>query len=80
MSDVFCSLYHNTLPGLDQPPFPGELGCIIYKHVSKEAWQAWLAHQVKLINEYRLKPFEASAKQFLTDALIKFLFGGQLPS
>ena len=72
---VHCVLLKAEAPGLDRPPFPGALGLRIYEQVSREAWDRWLAHQTMLINEYRLTPFEAKARQFLAKELDKFLFG-----
>jgi Fe-S cluster biosynthesis and repair protein YggX len=56
------------------PPFPGALGEKIFKEVSQEQWQAWIARQTMLINEYRLNVLEDAAKQFLKDEMIAFLF------
>jgi len=61
--------------GLDFQPYPGALGEKIYQHVSKKAWQMWLAHQTTLINEYRLNMLEPTARKFLKDEMEKFLFG-----
>lgn len=62
--------------GLDQPPYPGELGRKIYEHVSREAWQQWVNHQTMLINEYRLTPIDPKARKFLEQEMEKFLFSG----
>ncbi len=56
------------------PPFPGALGEKIFREVSQEQWQAWLARQTMLINEYRLNVLEDAAKQFLKDEMQAFLF------
>lgn len=61
--------------GLDNPPFPGDLGKEIYENISKKAWQMWLGHQTMLINEYRLNLLDQEAKQFLIAEMKKFLFG-----
>ena len=66
-------------PGLDRPPWPGELGKRIYLEVSKEGWQRWVAHQTMLINEYRLTSMEPKARKFLEEEMQKFLFGGGAP-
>ena len=73
---VHCVFLKQEAPGLDRPPFPGELGKRIYENVSKEAWGRWLNHQTMLINEYRLTPIEPKARKFLEDEREKFLFGG----
>ena len=36
---VHCVLLKQDAPGLDRPPYPGELGKRIYENVSKTAWQ-----------------------------------------
>ncbi len=72
---VQCVLLKREAEGLDRPTYPGELGRRIYEHVSKPAWQQWLAHQTMLINEYRLTPIEPKARKFLEDEMEKFFFG-----
>lgn len=72
---VHCAKLGYEAEGLDKPPFPGEEGQRIYQNVSKEVWEHWLRMQTMLINEYRLTPFEAKARQFLQGEREKFLFG-----
>jgi Fe-S cluster biosynthesis and repair protein YggX len=72
---VQCSLLKREAPGLVRPVYPGELGVRIWREVSQEAWQRWVAHQTMLINEYRLVPIEPKARQFLEAEMQKFLFG-----
>ncbi|TMD00803.1 MAG: Fe(2+)-trafficking protein, partial [Chloroflexi bacterium] len=35
---VKCVKLGRELPGLDKPPFPGELGKRIYENISKQAY------------------------------------------
>jgi Fe-S cluster biosynthesis and repair protein YggX len=72
---VHCVLLKRDAPGLDRPPYPGPLGQRIFEHVSKEGWERWRAHQIMLINEYRLTPVEPKARKFLETEMEKFLFG-----
>lgn len=72
---VQCVVLKHEAPGLDRPPYPGELGKRIYEQVSREAWSRWTQHQVMLINEYRLSPIEPKARQFLEAEMQKFFFG-----
>ena len=72
---VNCALLKREAPGLDRMPYPGPLGQRIFENVSKEAWEKWRAHQIMLINEYRLTPIEPKARKFLEAEMEKFFFG-----
>ncbi|MDQ3796634.1 MAG: oxidative damage protection protein [Pseudomonadota bacterium] len=72
---VHCVRLGKKAEGLDYQPYPGALGKRIYEHVSKQAWQSWLARQTMLINEYRLTPMEPRARKFLEEEMEKFFFG-----
>ena len=72
---VQCVLLKREAPGLDRPPYPGDLGRRVYESVSREAWAQWLKHQTMLINEYRLTPIEPKARKFLEAEMEKFFFG-----
>ena len=74
--NVQCVHLKREAPGLDRPPYPGDLGKRIFENVSKEAWQKWVSHQTMLINEYRLTPMEPKARKFLEAEMEKFFFGG----
>jgi len=39
---------HKEAPGLDKPPFPGELGKKLFESVSAEGWELWLEHRFTL--------------------------------
>jgi Fe-S cluster biosynthesis and repair protein YggX len=68
-------LLKREAPGLDRPPYPGELGQRIFNEVSREAWAAWVRHQTMLINEYRLTPVDPKARKFLEGEMEKYFFG-----
>ena len=34
---IFCKYFKNERPGLDRPPYPGEIGEKIFDSISKEA-------------------------------------------
>jgi Fe-S cluster biosynthesis and repair protein YggX len=72
---VNCVLLKREAPGLDRPPYPGPLGQRIFQNVSKEGWERWRAHQIMLLNEYRLTPIEPKARKFLEGEMEKFFFG-----
>jgi Fe-S cluster biosynthesis and repair protein YggX len=72
---VQCVLLKREAPGLDRPPYPGELGQRIFNEVSREAWTGWVRHQTMLINEYRLTPVDPKARKFLEAEMEKYFFG-----
>ncbi|GIX31008.1 MAG: putative Fe(2+)-trafficking protein [Porticoccaceae bacterium] len=72
---VFCRRHKRELPGLDAPPFPGPEGEEIYRTVSRQAWEEWLAHQTRLINERRLNLRDAAARRYLEEQRRRFLAG-----
>lgn len=73
---VHCVKLGIDAEGLDRPPLPGAMGQRLFEQVSKEAWQQWIQHQTRLINEYRLALADASARKLLTEEMEKFFFGG----
>lgn len=75
---VSCIKLKKDAEGLARPPYPGPLGQRIFENVSKEAWTEWVAHQTRLINEYKLALAEPSARKFLAEEMEKYFFGGDL--
>lgn len=73
---VHCVKLGQDSEGLDRIPYPGPLGQRLYDNVSKLAWAEWLAHQTRLINEYRLALSEPDARKFLAKEMEKYFFGG----
>jgi Fe-S cluster biosynthesis and repair protein YggX len=72
---VKCVKFGKELPGLDEPPWPGELGQRIYDNVSQDAWKLWLEHLKMLINEYRLAPATLEAQEIIAQQMEQFFFG-----
>jgi Fe-S cluster biosynthesis and repair protein YggX len=72
---VFCQKLQKQAPGLNAPPYPGELGAKIFANISQEAWQQWLSHQTLLINENRLSLVDPKARKYLATQMEAFLFG-----
>ncbi len=72
---VKCAKFGRELPGLDEPPWPGELGERIFNNVSQEAWKLWLEHLKMLINEYRLNPSTKEAQELIASQMEQFFFG-----
>ncbi len=72
---VTCVKFQKRMPGLDEPPWPGELGQRIYENVSAEAWKLWEERMKMLLNEYRLMPWQKEAQQIVARAMEEFFFG-----
>ena len=74
---VFCVKLKKEGERLSRKPVPGALGERIYREISREAWEMWLAQQTMLINEHRLTSFEPQARAFLQERMEAFLFADQ---
>jgi Fe-S cluster biosynthesis and repair protein YggX len=72
---VNCIKLGHEAPGLDFPPYPGALGQRIFEQVSKEAWQFWLEHQKRLVNENRLNLADIKARKYLAEQMEQHFFG-----
>lgn len=72
---VHCIKLGQEAPGLDFPPYPGELGKRIFDNVSQQAWGDWLRHQTMLVNENRLNLADARARQYLARQMENHFFG-----
>ena len=72
---VQCVVLKREAPGLDRPPYPGDLGKRIFENVSKEAWAGWLKHQTMLINENKLNLADPRARKYLAEQMEKHFFG-----
>lgn len=72
---VFCVKFQREMPGLDAPPWPGELGQRVYEHVSAQAWKMWEDRMKMILNEYRLMPWQKEAQDLVAHFMEEFFFG-----
>jgi Fe-S cluster biosynthesis and repair protein YggX len=72
---VKCVKFQKELPGLEEPPWPGELGRRIYESVSIEAWKLWEERMKMILNEYRLMPWQKEAQTLVATQMEDFFFG-----
>jgi Fe-S cluster biosynthesis and repair protein YggX len=72
---VKCVKLGRELPGLDEPPWSGELGQRIYDNVSEQAWNLWVEQLKMMINEFRLNPSTPEAQQIIEKQMELFFFG-----
>jgi Fe-S cluster biosynthesis and repair protein YggX len=71
---VFCAKLQKDLPGLDEVPWPGELGQRIYDNVSSAAWKMWEDRMKMILNEYRLMPWQKEAQALMAKQMEDFFF------
>ena len=72
---VKCVKFQKELPGLDAPPWPGELGKRIHENVSAQAWKMWEDRMKMILNEYRLMPWQKEAQELIARHMEDFFFG-----
>lgn len=72
---VKCVKLGRELPGLDRPPWKGEIGQRIYESVSQEAWGMWVDHSKMLLNEFRLNPLDPRSQKIMEEQMEQFFFG-----
>jgi Fe-S cluster biosynthesis and repair protein YggX len=79
---VQCAKLKETLSGLPYKPFNDALGQRIYETVSAQAWQQWIEHSKKLVNEWRLDLTLKKSHDLLKEQCEAFLFGdgGTMPA
>ncbi|MFN4896969.1 MAG: oxidative damage protection protein [Pseudomonadota bacterium] len=71
---VICSKFKKEMPGLEKPPFGGDVGKLIFERVSAEAWAQWSKDmQIKVLNEYRLNMADPRDYKVLVDQMMRFL-------
>ncbi len=71
---VQCVKLKREAPGLDYPPYPGDIGVKIWQSISKDAWAQWIDIQTRLVNENRLNLADARARKYLAEQMQQFLF------
>lgn len=71
---IQCVKLKKEAPGLEFPPYPGEMGTRIWQSISQEGWQQWMDVQTRLVNENRLNLADQRARKYLKEQMEKFLF------
>lgn len=75
---VVCKKIGKELEGLDTPPFPGPKGIEIFDSISKRAWNDWLEHQTRIINEKHLNMMDIAARTYINEQREKFFSGDEI--
>ena len=76
---VHCVKLKKELPGLEEAPWPGELGQRIYDQVSADAWSMWEDRMRMILNEYRMMPWQKEAQDLMARLMEEFFFGEEPP-
>ncbi len=71
---VQCVKLKKEAPGLEFPPYPGDLGVKVWQHISQEAWQQWVEIQTRLVNENHLNLADQRARKYLAEQMELYLF------
>ncbi len=71
---IHCIFHDKEAEGLEEAPYPGELGQRIYENISAQAWQEWLERLVMIVNEYQLNTSDPSSLVTIEAHLLGFLF------
>ena len=72
---INCKKTLLNLPGIPYKPFSNDLGQRIFDGISMQAWQEWIEHSKKIVNEYRLDLTQKKAHDVLKEQCAAFLFG-----
>jgi len=76
---IQCRVLKRSAPGLDRPPYPGELGQRIYQEISRDAWLQWLDQLSVLMNDHHLNTADPAALNDIEGMMQAYLFEGQTP-
>jgi Fe-S cluster biosynthesis and repair protein YggX len=71
---VYCVKLKRELPGLEKPPFPGQLGQRIYEQISQQAYNMWPAQSTLIINHYGLNMADPESRKILREQMEEFFF------
>jgi Fe-S cluster biosynthesis and repair protein YggX len=72
---VKCARRGRELPGLDKPPFPGNLAQRIFDNVSREAWEEWDKQSAELMTQRRWSMGDPQARKELFREMEDYFFG-----
>ena len=75
MRTVQCIKLGKELPGMEYPPFGGELGEKIWLNVSEDAWKMFLEQFKMIMNEYRLQGGTDQATKIFMEQAEKYFYG-----
>lgn len=76
---VRCARLGQDLPGLEAPPFPGDLGNRVFEGVSRRAWDLWQERSAELLRERGWSMGNPAHRRELLKEMEAFLFTPAAP-
>lgn len=73
MKKVRCLKCGEENEGLETAPYPGLLGQMALEHTCQKCWEAWNKFSVRVINDYKLRPFLPKDRGVLEQNMRQFL-------
>lgn len=72
---VKCIKLGRELPGMEYPPFGGELGEKLWREVSEAAWGEFTEYFKMIMNEYRLAGGTEQANKIFMETAQSYFYG-----
>jgi Fe-S cluster biosynthesis and repair protein YggX len=72
-SPILCARCGETALGVEDPPFPGELGNELRARTCRNCWSEWLKVEVMVINELQLNFMDPRSLEILAGHMREFL-------
>ena len=70
---ILCARCGETALGVENPPFPGELGDELRGRTCRSCWSEWLRVEVMVINELQLNFMDPRSLEILARHMREFL-------
>jgi Fe-S cluster biosynthesis and repair protein YggX len=70
---ILCARCGETAPGVENPPFPGDLGDELRARTCRNCWSEWLKVEVMVINELQLNFMDPRSLEILARHMREFL-------
>ena len=70
---ILCARCGETALGVENPPFPGELGDELRARTCRNCWSEWLKVEVMVINELQLNFMDPRSLEILAGHMREFL-------
>ena len=80
---VLCRVLKREAPGLEEVPYPGDIGQRIFEEISHEGWRRLLEQLAVIMNDNHLSSADPASLSLIEQHMLGFLFNeggsGELP-